>query len=157
MAFSVEVRSLDWIARAPIRTEVSFDLPAAPDAVFSVLSDDVSWPLWFVGVRRVRLQDDHGGAGALRTVWYRGARVDELVLLYEEPCRIVFAGVSSNVPGLKSVVSDWRVLPLGAGRSRLTVSAGIECAGALRLMSWAVRPAVRHVTGGAGGIARIVG
>jgi uncharacterized protein YndB with AHSA1/START domain len=157
VAFSVEARSSDWIAKAPIRTEVSFDLPATPHAVFSVLSDDVSWPLWFSGVRRVRLQDEQGGEGAIRTVWYRRARVDERVLLYEEPCRIVFAGISSNVPGLKSMVADWRVVPLGAGRSRLMVSVGIECSGALRLMPWMVRPAMRHLTRGAGGIARIVG
>ncbi len=139
-----------------MRVEHIFDVQAPPESVFSVLSDDVSWPAWYSGVRSVRLSNGVVGEGSLRTVWFRGARVEERVLLYEEPCRIVFGGVSSNVPGLKSIVTDWRIVPRGAGCSRLTMSVGLEWSGALRYVPWLVRPALRRATHGAGGIARIV-
>ena len=139
-----------------MRVEHSFEVHAPPESVFSVLSDDVSWPVWYSGVRSVRLSNGVVGEGSLRTVWFLGVRVDERVLLYEEPCRIVFGGVSSNVPGLKSIVTDWRIVPLDAGCSRLTMSVGLEWSSVLRYVPWLVRPAVRHATHGAHGIARIV-
>ncbi|MGB9113372.1 MAG: SRPBCC family protein [Acidimicrobiales bacterium] len=157
MAFAIEEQTSEWIAAAPTRVEIAFDVQAPPESVFSVLSDDVSWPVWYAGVRSVRLTNGAVGEGATRSVWFRAARVDERVLLYEEPCRIVYAGVSSNVPGLKSVVTDWRIVPLGAGCSRLTVAVGLECSGPLRLVPWLVRLALGRATRGARGIARIVG
>jgi hypothetical protein len=157
VAFAIKEQTSDWIARAPTRVEHAFDVQAPPGSVFSVLSDHVSWPVWYAGVRSVRLANGAGGEGSMRTVWFHGARVEERVLLYEEPCRIVFAGVASNVPGLKSVVSDWRIVPLGAGCSRLTLTVGLECSGVLRLAPWLVRPALRRATHGARGITRIVG
>lgn len=157
MAFAIEVQTSEWIARAPLRAEHSFDVQAPPESVFSVLTDALSWPVWYPGVRSVRLVEGGGGEGSLRSVWFHGARIDERVVAYEEPSRIVLAGVSSNVPGLRSMVSDWRIVPLGARCSCLTLTVGLECSGALRLFSWLIRPALRHVTRGAGGIRRIVG
>ncbi|MGA8297551.1 MAG: SRPBCC family protein [Acidimicrobiales bacterium] len=157
MAFAVEERTSEWIASAPLRVDHAFDVHAPPHAVFSVLSDHVSWPVWYSGIHRVRVLEGDGGERTLRTVWYRGARVNERVLLYEEPSRIVFAVISSNVPGLKSMVTDWCVAPLGAGRSRLMLSVGIECSGALRFVPWLLRPVLSYASNGARGIARIVG
>jgi hypothetical protein len=156
VAFAIKEQTSEWIADAPIRVERAFNLQAPPESVFSVLSDDVSWPVWYSGVRSVRLTNDVAGEGSTRSVWFGGARVDERVLLYEEPCRIVFAAVSSNVPGLKSVVTDWRVVPLGAGCSRLTVAVGLECSGPLRFAPSIGRLLLRRATRGARGIARIV-
>lgn len=157
MAFAIEEQTSEWIAGAPIRVEQAFDVHAPPEAVFSVLSDDVSWPIWFSGVRSRRLAEGVCREGSLRSIWFRGARVDARLLRYEEPSRIVFAAVSSNVPGLKSMVGDWRIVPLGAGCSRLILAVGLECSGALRYVPWLVRPALRRATRAAGGIARIVG
>lgn len=156
MTFAVKERTSEWIARAPLRVEQAFVVNAAPSTVFGVLSDDVSWPVWYAGITKVRVTNGRVGEGAQRTVWFGPARVDERVVLFEEPCRISYAVVASNVPGLKSLVTDWRVVPLSAGQSRLMVCVGIECAGALRYVTPLLHPVLRRATRGASGIARIV-
>lgn len=155
MAFAVEERTTDWVDTAPIRVIRSLDVHATPAAVFSVLADHVAWPLWYAGMRRVRVLGSDTGAGVRRTVWFGGTRLDEHVVVFEEPCRIAFAVVSSNLPGLNALTADWRLAPVGRERTRLTLTIGAEISGLLRYAPWIARVPLERWTKGASGLTSI--
>jgi len=145
----------DWVNTAPIRVVRDLEVRATPEAVFSVLSDHVAWPLWYAGMRRVRVQGQCDGAGARRVVWLRGARLEEHVIVFEEPCQIAFAVVSSNLPGLHSLTSDWRLAPVGRERTRLTMTIGAEVSGLFRYVPWVARIPIERWTKGVAGLSAI--
>jgi hypothetical protein len=155
VAFAVEERRTEWVNLAPIRVVEELEVAASPEAVFSVLADHAAWPAWFEGLRRVRLNGRDEGLGALRTVWFGAARLDEHIIVFEEPCRMTCAVIASNLPGVRALITDWRLAPIGSERTRLTVTVGFEPSGIIGRLPLVARWPIARATRGARGLKRI--
>lgn len=154
MAFSLTERGVEWIERAPIRVQDEAVVPADASVVFATLADHESWPTWFSGMRRVRVDGRSTGVGATRTVWVGPVAVREKFVVWEPDTRFSFTLTESGAPGLASMVEDFQLEPLAAGRTRVRYIVGIATAGLGGVLDPAVRlGAQRLVTRGLNGLA----
>ena len=151
MNFALVEQPPGWAREAPIQLHHELMLPAPPQAVFAVLADSPGWTDWFRGMRRVRIDGADRGVGTLRTVWVGMNRVQERFNVWDEPGAIAFNIVSSNVPGLHSMVEDYRIEEAPGG-AKLTITVGVAAAGPLRLLPGLVRAIVGRPTSGVLGI-----
>ncbi|MGH9124152.1 MAG: SRPBCC family protein [Acidimicrobiales bacterium] len=151
MNFALVEQWPGWAQEAPIQIHHELTLPAAPQAVFDILANSAGWTSWFKGMRRVRIDGQDRGVGALRTVWVGLNRVQERFNVWDEPRRVAFNIVSSNVPGLHSMVEDYQIEEAPGG-TKLAITVGVEGAGPLRLLPGLVRAIVARPTSGVLGI-----
>jgi uncharacterized protein YndB with AHSA1/START domain len=135
----------------PVRISREVELDAPPDVVFAVLADHLRWPSWFRGMKRVRIDGEAAGVGALRTVWVPPARVLERFSRWDEGKRLTFHIVGSSAPGLRAMTEDWTLEPLGTAGCRLVIDIGAEPAAWARPVR-VVEAVVRNATKGATGI-----
>ncbi|WNI26303.1 SRPBCC family protein [Streptomyces sp. ITFR-16] len=122
MARRLRSVGLDFVGTAPLRLVFAAEVSAPPDAVYRALADDVEgWPGWFTGVTAAVPAD--GGAG--RAVRLRGGVVFRETVVAAEPAeRYAYRIDSSNAPGLRALVEEWRLTPAGTGtRVRWTFAA----------------------------------
>lgn len=154
MRFRLEERPPGWAATAPIQIHNEVFLPATPEHVFEVLADSAGWTTWFKGMSQVRIDGPARGVGTLRTVWVRSTQVQEHFIVWEPSRRITFHIVQSNSPGLRVMVEDYQIVPMGNG-STLAINVGLEAKGPLRLVPWLVRFIVGRLAGGALGITTV--
>jgi carbon monoxide dehydrogenase subunit G len=131
---------------APVRIERSFDLAALPGDVWAVLADIGAWDRWFTGMRRIEVLDPRR-----RDVWVGAAGVREHFTVWEEGVRLGMTMEAASIPGLGSMVEDWRIEPSGAG-SKLTVVVAAEGAGVLRRTPKLIDAILTRSTAGAAGI-----
>jgi hypothetical protein len=147
MRFAMEPRPVDWAAMAPVRIERRFELPALPGDVWAVLSDLGGWDRWFGGMRKVDVLD-----ARRRDVWVGAAGVREHFVVWDEHERLGFTMEAASIPGLGSMVEDWRLTPNEQGGTTLDVVVGAEGAGVLRRTPKVVDGILRRSTAGAAGI-----
>jgi uncharacterized protein YndB with AHSA1/START domain len=140
---------------APVRIEHEIELAATPQEAFAVLADHSSWPRWFRGMRRVRVDGPHHGAGALRTVWMGPARIQEQFVTWREDERLTFDIVDSNLPGLLAMKEDWSLTASGSDASKLRIVITAEPSGLGRAAPWLVRMLLERATAGAAGLAEV--
>jgi uncharacterized protein YndB with AHSA1/START domain len=152
--FHLEVRDLAWVDSAPVLIEKTFNLGAPASTVFTRLAAIATWHEWCGGMKRVRIDGESSGVGALRTVWVGTTRVQERFVVWDPGHRLTFSLTASNTPGLHSMVEDWAVDadPDDPSRSVLTVRVGIEAAGPLRRFPGLLRALMAGPLKGAAGI-----
>ncbi|MGI5336569.1 SRPBCC family protein [Streptomyces sp. CA-181903] len=100
---------------APLRLTFVARTTAPPERVHHALVEDVTaWPRWFRAVRLARPLD---GKGRRRReirlvggVWFH-----ETVMAVDAPRRCAYRVDSTNVPFLRAVLADWRLVPSGGG------------------------------------------
>ncbi|MDQ2724235.1 MAG: SRPBCC family protein [Actinomycetota bacterium] len=129
MAFSLIERDVEWIDRAPIRVQDETVVNAGAGLVFATLADHESWPTWFPGMRRARVDGRATGVGATRTVWVGPVAVKEKFVVWEPDSRLSFTLTESGAPGLSSMVEDWQLESLAADRTRVRYVIGVATAG----------------------------
>ncbi|MDQ6839909.1 MAG: SRPBCC family protein [Actinomycetota bacterium] len=129
MAFSLTERSVEWIDRAPVRVEGETVVNAAANTVFATLADHESWPAWFPGMRRARVDGRAAGVGATRTVWVGPIAVKEKFVTWEPATRFSFTLTESSAPGLASMVEDLQLEAVTAGQTRVRYVIGVAAAG----------------------------
>ncbi|MDQ2726717.1 MAG: SRPBCC family protein [Actinomycetota bacterium] len=144
MAFSLVERDVEWIDRAPIRVQDETVVNAGADVVFATLADHESWPTWFPGLRRARVDGRATGVGATRTVWVGPVTVREKFVVWEPDTRFSFTLTESRAPGLASMVEDWQLEPVGAGRTRVRYVIGVATAGLGGALDPLARLGARH-------------
>src|SRR4051794_6856318 len=110
MRFSLEARPVAWASLAPVRIEPSFGLAPLPGDVWAVLSDIGGWDRWFTGMRRIEVLDPRR-----RDVWVGAAGVREHFAVWEEGVRLGMVMEAASIPGLGSMVEDWRITRHGDG------------------------------------------
>jgi Polyketide cyclase / dehydrase and lipid transport len=152
--FHLEERPSGWSDQAPIQIHHALQLAASPERVFEVLADSPSWPNWFQGMRRVRIDGPATGVGALRTVWVGPNRVQEHFTVWEPARRITLHIVESSTPGLRVMAEDYLICADTDG-SRLSLTIGVEAKGPFRLVPGLVRMIVGRATSGALGISTV--
>ncbi|MFE1771972.1 SRPBCC family protein [Streptomyces sp. NPDC059008] len=122
MARRLRPVELDFVESAPLRLVFAAEVAAPPKAVYAALADDVAgWSRWFTGVARA--VPTHGGRG--REVRLTGGtRFAETVLAAEPDEHYAYRVDTTNAPGLRALLEDWRLTPAGAGtRLRWTFAA----------------------------------
>ncbi|MEV5125122.1 SRPBCC family protein [Streptomyces decoyicus] len=122
MARRLRPVELDFVASAPLRLVFAAEITAPPEAVYAALADDVAgWSCWFTGV--ARSASTHDGKG--REVRLAGGtRFTETVLAAEPGLRYAYRVDTTNAPGMRALVEDWRLTPAGGGtRLRWTFAA----------------------------------
>lgn len=102
-------KSLDWIARAPVRVTRSRRISADPDRVWAAIADHESWPAWFRAVTRVERRGTGEGVGGRRRVHIRSTTIDEEFLAWEPGKRFAFTVTHTNRPGMRSIVEEVRL------------------------------------------------
>lgn len=123
MARRLRPVELDFIATAPLQLVFATEIAAPPKAVFAALADDVEgWSRWFTGVSRSASTDGGTGRTARLT---GGARFTETVLAAEpDALHYAYRVDTTNAPGLRALLEDWRLTPSGTGtRVRWTFAA----------------------------------
>ncbi|SED25853.1 Polyketide cyclase / dehydrase and lipid transport [Streptomyces sp. 2224.1] len=113
MARRLRPVELDFTASAPLRLVFTAEVTAPPEAVYAALADDVAgWSRWFTGV--ARSAPTHGGKG--REVWLTGGtRFTESVLAAEPDAHYAYRVDTTNAPGLRALLEDWRLTPADGG------------------------------------------
>ena len=105
----------DRIAEAPIRTQSSVEIAAAPSDVWPLIADHPGWPDWFAGLSRVVVTGRGHGAGGRRRVFAGPARFDEVFTVWEPDRHFAFAVTDSSVPGLAWLAESVTLEPSASG------------------------------------------
>ncbi|MFG2528816.1 SRPBCC family protein [Streptomyces sp. NPDC048516] len=113
MARRLRPVELDFAESAPLRLVFTAEVAAPPEAVYAALADDVAgWSCWFTGV--ARSAPAHGGRG--REVRLTGGtRFTETVLAAEPGAHYAYRVDTTNAPGLRALLEDWRLTPTDGG------------------------------------------
>ncbi|WP_405411099.1 SRPBCC family protein [Streptomyces decoyicus] len=122
MARRLRPVELDFAASAPLRLVFAAEVAAPPEAVYAALAGDVAgWSRWFTGVARSASTHDGKGREVRLT---GGTRFTETVLAAEPDLRYAYRVDTTNAPGMRALVEDWRLTPAGGGtRLRWTFAA----------------------------------
>ncbi|MFJ9412260.1 SRPBCC family protein [Streptomyces sp. NPDC101393] len=113
---------LDFLESAPLRLVFAAEISAPPEAVYAALADDVEgWSRWFTGVSASAPTDGGKGRDVRLT---GGTRFVETVLAAEPDEHYAYRVDTTNAPGLRALLEDWRLTPAGGGtRLRWTFAA----------------------------------
>ncbi|GAA2618850.1 SRPBCC family protein [Streptomyces spororaveus] len=104
---------LDFIDDAPVRLVFAGDTVAPPEAVYQALAEEVEgWADWFGAVTLAR--PTHGGAGReIRLTG--GVRFQETIMAAEPERRYAYRVDTTNAPGVRALLEEWRLTPAGSG------------------------------------------
>ncbi|MFI8535819.1 SRPBCC family protein [Streptomyces aquilus] len=113
MAHQLREVGLDFVERAPVRLVFARDMSAPPEQVFRALADDVpGWAEWFAAVTLARPTGD----GTTREIHLKGGgRFQETIIAAKEPEVYAYRVDVANVPGVRTLVEEWRLAPSGTG------------------------------------------
>ncbi|WP_148592536.1 SRPBCC family protein [Streptomyces sp. WAC01526] len=122
MARRLRPVELDFVESAPLRLVFTAEVSAPPKAVYAALADDVAgWSCWFTGVARSAPTQDGTGREVRLT---GGTRFTETVLAAEPDAHYAYRVDTTNTPGLRALLEDWRLAPANGGtRLRWTFAA----------------------------------
>ncbi|MET7982824.1 SRPBCC family protein [Streptomyces sp. NPDC005281] len=103
----------DFVETAPLRLVFAREVAAPVEAVHSALAEDVAgWSEWFSAVTSARPAADGTG----REVRLRGGtRFEETILVSKAPEVYTYRADTTNAPGLRALVEEWRLTPAGEG------------------------------------------
>ncbi|WP_395372346.1 SRPBCC family protein [Streptomyces tubercidicus] len=137
MARRLRPVEIDFVESAPLRLAFAAEVSAPPKAVYAALADDVAgWSCWFTGV--ARSASTQGGAG--REVRLTGGtRFTETVLAAEPDAHYAYRVDTTNAPGLRALLEDWRLTPSGDG-TRLRWTFAADGPAPFRLLLTLARP-----------------
>ncbi|WKV75538.1 SRPBCC family protein [Streptomyces sp. PCS3-D2] len=132
---------LDFIDDAPVRLVFAAEAAAPPEAVYRALAREVAdWPHWFRAVTLAR--PARGGAGReIRLLG--GVRMQETIMAAEPERRYAYRVDTTNAPGVRALLEEWRLAPAGSGTHvRWTFAA--DGPTVFRLALTAARPGLGH-------------
>ncbi|MFC5247108.1 SRPBCC family protein [Streptomyces nigrescens] len=137
MARRLRPVELDFVESAPLRLVFTAEVSAPPKAVYAALADDVAdWSCWFTGV--ARSAPTQGGTG--REVRLTGGtRFTETILAAEPDAHYAYRVDTTNAPGLRALLEDWRLAPAGGG-TRLRWTFAADGPAPFRLLLTLARP-----------------
>jgi ribosome-associated toxin RatA of RatAB toxin-antitoxin module len=107
------------------------DLDCSAEALFAVLEDPASWPVWAPGIGRVEWTSPRPfGVGTTRTVtFWGGTQVFERFTAWTPGRELVFTILSTTEELWTAFGEHYAVEPLGAQRCRLTWTVSYEATG----------------------------
>jgi uncharacterized protein YndB with AHSA1/START domain len=124
---------LSFVDRAPLRVEHGIDVARSPRELWPALAEATQWPRWFAGMVAARYTSEPPhGVGATRWVDVQGLRVNEEVLVFDEPSCFAFVVLDADRPGIAAMVEVVTLDPRPSG-TRVTYRQALE-------LSWWLRP-----------------
>ena len=112
MAYRLRSVGLDYAETAPVRLAFTAEASAPPEAVFGALADVEGWPRWFRQVSDARPTAD-GTGREIRLLG--GTRFRETVVAADPGERYAYRIDETNVPGLRALLEEWRLVPWHSG------------------------------------------
>ncbi|MEV7544728.1 SRPBCC family protein [Streptomyces sp. NPDC089915] len=110
---------LDFLEQAPTRLVFTARAASPPEALYRALAEDVTgWPAWFGAVSLAR---PTGGGGGREVRLRGGVRFQETVMAAEASRRYAYRVDSTNAPGLRALLEEWRLVPAPGPHSPGTV------------------------------------
>ncbi|MFF2847821.1 SRPBCC family protein [Streptomyces sp. NPDC058001] len=113
MARRLSPVGLDFLSKAPLCLVFAREISASPESVHRALTEDVaSLPEWFRAVTFARPTQD----GAGREVKLRGGvHFEETILVSKAPEEYAYRVDTTNTPGLRALLEEWRLTPTADG------------------------------------------
>ncbi|MEU0842587.1 SRPBCC family protein [Streptomyces sp. NPDC005962] len=112
MAYRLRSVGPDYTETAPVQLAFTAEASAPPEAVFEALADVEGWPRWFRQVADARPTADGTG----REIRLRGGtRFRETVVAADPGERYAYRIDETNVPGLRALLEEWRLVPWHSG------------------------------------------
>ncbi|MEV6950623.1 SRPBCC family protein [Streptomyces sp. NPDC051183] len=113
MARRLRPVGLDFVQDAPVRLTFTTHAAAGPEDLYRALAEEVEgWPRWFRAVTLAR--PTHGGAGR-EIKLLGGARFQEAIMASDPGQRYAYRVDETNVPGVRALLEEWRLAPVGPG------------------------------------------
>jgi hypothetical protein len=95
--------------------------------VFKVFEDGESWPKWFKDIIKVEWTSPKPfGVGTTRTVTLKTMTVYEQFISWDPGKRFTFYLTAASVPFLHALCEDYRLEPLGNGKTKFTYIVAYE-------------------------------
>lgn len=140
------LRTVDdgFLETAPIVVHADVTLDASPEAIWEVLESDRMWS-WVSAIDRLEwLSPRPLVEGCVRRLRVgKAITVDEEFYRWDAPRRATFRVTRASLPVLGALAEDFRVEPLGGGRTRLTWTMAIEPARGKSLPLGLLAPVLR--------------
>lgn len=153
---TITPRPLEWLDDAPVRASRSRRIAQPTSVVWSAVADHAGWTEWFPRLVAVTPGEVADAVGGTRTVDLGVAAAEEEFIAWEPERRFAFTVVSSNRPGLRSMVEDIRLTPDGDTACTVTYTMGLEPLGA-KLLRPVLQPVLRKaIADGLAGLAQHV-
>jgi len=112
MAYRLRSVGPDYTETAPVQLAFTAEASAPPEALFGALADVEGWPRWFRQVADARPTADGTG----REIRLRGGtRFRETVVAADPGERYAYRIDETNVPGLRALLEEWRLVPWHSG------------------------------------------
>lgn len=123
-------RSLDWIDQAPVSVTRSRRIAATPDRIWEAIADHEGWVEWFGPITKVEVLDRGEGVGGGRRVHIKSVAVDEEFLVWEPGSRFAFTLTHANKSGIRSMVEDVQLTPVGDSATTVSYTQALDPIGA---------------------------
>ncbi|OIJ68507.1 SRPBCC family protein [Streptomyces mangrovisoli] len=138
MVHRLRPEGLDFAGTAPVRLVFARQIAASPERVFHALAEDVAgWPEWFTAVASAR----PAGDGAGREIRLKGGtRFTETILAAKPDELYAYRVDTTNAPGMRALVEEWRLAPAGSGGTRVQWTFAADGAAPFRAVLRLARP-----------------
>lgn len=139
MAYRLRSVGLDYTQTAPVRLAFTAEASAPPEAVFGALADVEGWPRWFRQVTEARPTADGTG----REIRLAGGTRFRETVVAADPCeRYAYRIDETNVPGLRALLEEWRLVPWHSG-TVVRYTFALDGTTVVRASARAFRPGLR--------------
>lgn len=135
MAFSCREVDEHFIDAAPIRFVNEVEIDATPERLFEVFEDETAWPKWFKDIVSVEWTSPKPfGVGTTRNVELKAMSVSEKFFIWEPGKRFAFYFTEMSVPLMKAFCEDYRLEPIGDGKTKFTYIVACEARWLLKIL-----------------------
>ncbi len=149
-------KPLDWISSAPVSVTRTRRIAAPSDQVWAAIADHEGWPAWFEPLTAVERLDAADGVGGHRRVHIRKVAVEEEFLAWEPGERFAFTVTHANMPGIKSMVEEVRLVADGEHATTVSYTQAIQPAAATVTAPLLRRLVPKAIDKGLAGLARLL-
>jgi uncharacterized protein YndB with AHSA1/START domain len=127
MKFTCRTVDSNFLESAPLRFVNEVEINASPEQVFKVFEDGESWPKWFKDIIKVEWTSPKPfGVGTTRTVTLKTMTVYEQFIAWDPAKRFTFYFTATSVPLFHAFCEDYRLEPIGKGKTKFTYIVAYE-------------------------------
>ena len=144
--FSCEPFDLDFFESAPVSFVYEREINCTPDALFDVLEDPDSWPIWGTGIAKVDWTSPKPfKVGTTRTVTFHGGGMEvyETFIAWERGAHMAFCLTGASQEVWTSFGENYLVRDLGDGKCQLTWTVAYTPCSVFKAIHPLVKPIMR--------------
>ncbi len=127
MRFTYRPVDLDFVEKAPLRFVTEVEIAASPEQVFKVFENENAWPEWFDDIIKVEWTSPKPyGVGTTRIGTLKRMTVYEKFIAWDPGRRFTFCLAAATLPIAHAFCEDYRLEPLGTGKTRFIYTIACE-------------------------------